>query len=211
LSHLISSLGSYSREISEILNVINDIAEQTNLLALNAAIEAARAGEQGRGFAVVADEVRKLAEKTSHSTTEIGDMIKSIQTQTTHAERAMDHSLKCVESGVDLSSAAGDSLTQIIASVNELQEMVQNIASSTEEISTTAENVNQDIEEIAYMSKKTKSLSTDLAIVAQNLAVSDSELSREMSFFRTSEINNTEAGSIDSHVRINQIQGQETV
>ncbi len=113
----IETLGNSSEQIGEIIKVINDIAGQTNLLALNAAIEAARAGEQGRGFAVVADEVRKLAEKTTASTNEIGDMIKTIQEESNRAVESMKVGTTDVESGVELANQAGNSLKQIVDSV----------------------------------------------------------------------------------------------
>ncbi|KJR40005.1 methyl-accepting chemotaxis sensory transducer [Candidatus Magnetoovum chiemensis] len=124
LAQVMTSLGQSSKEIGEIVGVINDIADQTNLLALNAAIEAARAGEQGRGFAVVADEVRKLAEKTAKATMEISAMIQAIQGETDKAVTSMDEGMQRVESGANFSSQAGDALSQIVKRVEELQTMV---------------------------------------------------------------------------------------
>lgn len=160
LSGAMSSLGDRSKQIGEILNVIRDIAEQTNLLALNAAIEAARAGEQGRGFAVVADEVKKLAERTAKSTVEIGTIINTVQQETESAAQAMKESLERVYRGADLSRQAGESLARIVSSVNDLQGMVQQIASSTEEMSAVAEGINSDIDMIASISRET-SVGTD--------------------------------------------------
>jgi methyl-accepting chemotaxis protein len=157
LADVMSSLGASSKQIGEIVGVINDIADQTNLLALNAAIEAARAGEQGRGFAVVADEVRKLAEKTAKATTEISQMINSIQGETDKAIKSMDESLARVESGAAFSSQAGDALKTIVSSVEGLQTMVQQIASATEEMSTVTETIGSDIEAIAAASNETSS------------------------------------------------------
>ncbi|MFZ5998127.1 MAG: methyl-accepting chemotaxis protein [Nitrospirota bacterium] len=175
-SGLMSSLGTRSKQIGEIVGVIKDIADQTNLLALNAAIEAARAGEQGRGFAVVADEVRKLAERTTKATAEISGMITAIQEETERALAGMDESLKKVESGASLSREAGEALHKILKSVDDLQSMVQQIASATEEMSAVSEGINSDIEAIAALAHETStdankiaSESTDLSKLAEEL------------------------------------------
>ncbi|MBK7091914.1 MAG: hypothetical protein IPH59_09365 [bacterium] len=110
----IQALAKSSDQIGEIISVIDDIADQTNLLALNAAIEAARAGEQGRGFAVVADEVRKLAERTTKATKEITDMIKGIQSDTKGAVVSMEQGIHEVEGGRQLADKAGESLNAIL-------------------------------------------------------------------------------------------------
>ncbi len=123
----IKSLGDRSLEISEIINVINDITEQTNLLALNAAIEAARAGEAGRGFAVVADEVRKLAEHSRSATKDIAALIKAIQAETNEAVVVMEEGTKEVESGATLADQAGRALDAISSVVRQSAELVQEI------------------------------------------------------------------------------------
>jgi len=169
-SGTIRSLGRRSNQIGQIVGVINDIADQTNLLALNAAIEAARAGEQGRGFAVVADEVRKLAERTANSTHEIGDMIKAIQSDVDKAIATMDNVAKKVEAGVDLSGKAGESLHTIVGSVDELLGMVQQIASATDQMSATSEEINRDIEQIASVSKEVSGSSEQTAQASGELA-----------------------------------------
>ncbi len=151
-AQIISSLGDRSKQIGDIVNVINDIADQTNLLALNAAIEAARAGEQGRGFAVVADEVRKLAERTAGATSEISEMIKAIQVEVEQAVNSMNEGTNRVESGVELSTQAGSALVNIVTSVENLQTMVSQIASATEEMSAVSEQTNMDIDEISNTS-----------------------------------------------------------
>jgi methyl-accepting chemotaxis protein len=151
----IETLGHSSEQIGEIIQVINDIAGQTNLLALNAAIEAARAGEQGRGFAVVADEVRKLAEKTTASTNEIGDMIKTIQEESNRAVESMQIGTTDVESGVELANQAGNSLKQIVDSVQSVTNMIQHIANAAKEQSVTGEEVASNIESVAHITQKT--------------------------------------------------------
>jgi len=183
-AQLIKSLGDRSNQIGEIISVINDIADQTNLLALNAAIEAARAGDAGRGFAVVADEVKKLAERTGNSTSEIGNMIKSIQDEVHQAVLSMDHITVEVKSGVELSTQAGDVLHNIVKSVNELHTMVQQIASATEEMATTSEEINRDIETIASVSRETSGNSEHIAQASQELARLSAHLEETVGGFK---------------------------
>lgn len=149
----IKKLGKSSEEIGTIVSVINDIAEQTNLLALNAAIEAARAGEQGRGFAVVADEVRNLAERTAKATKEINAMITSIQEETSRAVNAMDEGTLKVENGVRLANEAGTALKQIVSGVESVSDMISHIATSAEEQSATTEEMTQNMESVAGVAK----------------------------------------------------------
>ena len=172
----ITTLGERSKQIFEIVDVIKDIADQTNLLALNAAIEAARAGEQGRGFAVVADEVRKLAEKTSKATAEVGAMIGAIQDETSKAVQAMTESQTRVEKGVSLSAEAGDALRRILDSVRGLQSMVQQIASATEEMSTVSDTISSDIEMIADVSRETSGSAAEIEAASNGLAKLSADL-----------------------------------
>jgi len=167
---MVRSLGELSKQIGEIVNVINEIADQTNLLALNAAIEAARAGEHGRGFAVVADEVKKLAERTGNSTAEIADMIGNIQKEVNRAVDAMEDVKKKVSSGTTLSLEAGSALNNIVNKVDDLQLMVQQIASATEEMTATSEGISKDIDSIATISKETSSASSQVSQASDELA-----------------------------------------
>ncbi len=166
----IMELGESSKKIGEIISVIDDIADQTNLLALNAAIEAARAGEQGRGFAVVADEVRKLAENTAEATKQISDMISGIQTETDKAVIAMQQGTKEVESGIALADNAGDSLQMIINSTNELLDMINQIAVASEQQSSTSDEISKNVATIAKISASSAQNVGDIATTAGELA-----------------------------------------
>jgi methyl-accepting chemotaxis protein len=166
----IEQLGKSSDRIGKIVGVIDDIADQTNLLALNAAIEAARAGEQGRGFAVVADEVRKLAERTTSATREIGDMIKMIQDETRNAVQAMQAGSGKVEEGVQSSRRAGESLARIIESADSVQQMVTQIATAATEQAATTEQVNKNLDQIASMVQNSATGASRSAKSSENLS-----------------------------------------
>lgn len=166
----VEGLGKSSDQIGRIIGVIDEIADQTNLLALNAAIEAARAGEQGRGFAVVADEVRKLAERTTSATKEIAQMIATIQSETKMAVVAMESGTRQVEEGVAATAKAGASLHSIIRMSESVGEMISEIATAATEQSSTTDQVNGNVDQISRLVKES-------AIGAQQSATACHDLS----------------------------------
>lgn len=183
-SFIITNLGERSKEIGNIVNVIDDIADQTNLLALNAAIEAARAGEQGRGFAVVADEVRKLAEKTMKATKEIGAMIKAMQNETGRAITSMESEVVAVNSGAALAKAAGDSLREIVAKVGVVTSMIEQISTASEQQSAATEQISGDMETVASVITETSASSRQIADASQEIAELASRLKDKIEIFK---------------------------
>ncbi len=170
-SDTVNKLGNSSKEIGEIIEVIDDIADQTNLLALNAAIEAARAGEQGRGFAVVADEVRKLAERTTKATKEIASMIKQIQIDTDGAVISISEGNQEVENGKLSADKAGIALNKIIKGAQNVVDIISQVAAASEEQSSASEQISKNIEAISSVTQQS-------AAGIQQVAGSAGDLSR---------------------------------
>jgi methyl-accepting chemotaxis protein len=196
-SEKVSGLGTRSREIGKIVATINDIADQTNLLALNAAIEAARAGEQGRGFAVVADEVRKLAERASSSTEEIAELINGIQTGVSQTVTAMEKGTEQIASGYSLATSAGQSLEEILKQSRQMSEQVEQISAAaeqlnamsaemvklsdnisaiveentaaTEQMSATAKTVSKSVEEVAGVAEENSAATEQVSAAAHEV------------------------------------------
>jgi PAS domain S-box-containing protein len=166
----VQALGASSDQIGEIVQVIDDIADQTNLLALNAAIEAARAGEQGRGFAVVADEVRKLAERTTKATKEISGMIAQIQKDTAGAVESMNRGTQEVERGRALAVQSGESLNEIISGAERVVEMAAKVAAASREQSETSSQINKNIELISNVTQESAAGTNEIARAAEDLS-----------------------------------------
>jgi methyl-accepting chemotaxis protein len=180
----VASLGARSDQIGDIIGTIEDIADQTNLLALNAAIEAARAGEQGRGFAVVADEVRALAERTTRATREIGEMIKAIQSETRGAVAAMEQGVRQVETGTEEAAKSGLALRDILELVNDVAMQVNQIATAAEEQTATTGEISSNMNQITEVVQLTSQGAQESATAASQLSGHAEELQRLVRQFR---------------------------
>lgn len=192
-------LGSSSDKIGEIIEVIDDIADQTNLLALNAAIEAARAGEQGRGFAVVADEVRKLAERTSKATKEIAMMIRQIQTDTNHAVVSMEKGTDEVGKGISLAEQAGTMLKNIVGNADTVSQMMQQIATTSREQTVTANQISKNVESISTVTQQSASGVQQIAKTADDLNTLAANLEQLIGQFK---LDGSELQNNESHKKI---------
>ena len=168
-SGAIEALGRESEQISSVVQVIKEVADQTNLLALNAAIEAARAGEQGRGFAVVADEVRKLAERTTQSTGDISGMVDKIQTSSKEAVSEMAQVVKQVESGQTLAHEAGERIQLILDGATKVMQAVSEISNALKEQSAASHDIARHVESVAQMTDENSTAAGEAASEAQRL------------------------------------------
>ncbi|QWV94471.1 methyl-accepting chemotaxis protein [Geomonas oryzisoli] len=183
-ANVVEQLGTRSDQIGEIVATIEDIADQTNLLALNAAIEAARAGEQGRGFAVVADEVRALAERTTKATREIGTMIKNIQQETKLAVQAMEEGVEEVSRGTGEAARSGEALEDILTQINEVTSQINQIVTAAEEQTATTQEITNNIQQISGTVQQSARGSQEISAASERLSALSGEMQEMVQRFR---------------------------
>jgi methyl-accepting chemotaxis protein len=186
IAERVTKLGESSQQVGKIASVIDDIADQTNLLALNAAIEAARAGEQGRGFAVVADEVRKLAERTTAATKEIAQILDVVLVESRNTAQAMNQGKQDVEAGLDGSRQAGEALERIIGMATKVGDMVTQIATAATEQSSATDEIQNSAQRIAEMASDSSDAANKSASACEQLSSLALRLQEIVGFFRVS-------------------------
>ena len=180
----IKRLGESSQQIGDIIELIDDIAEQTNILALNASIQSAMAGESGRGFSIVAEEVQQLAERASNSTKQIEALIKSIQSETNEAIASMEQSTQGVVSGAKLAQEAGEALERIEAVSQSVAELIQNVSNSSHQYVEEAEHIRTNMQGIRNSAIQTSDEITNTAEIIGNLSALSNELQKSVSGFK---------------------------
>ncbi|MDR2679120.1 MAG: methyl-accepting chemotaxis protein, partial [Zoogloeaceae bacterium] len=183
-SRVITELGEASKQISDVVQVIKEVADQTNLLALNAAIEAARAGEQGRGFAVVADEVRKLAERTAQSTVDIGTMIGKIQASANDAVTEMEKVVGQVSVGKELAESAGVVMASVREDADRVSNAVTEISSALKEQSQASQEIAKHVESIAQMTDENNAAASETSSNAHHLQEIAQKAGKAVEVFR---------------------------
>jgi methyl-accepting chemotaxis protein len=180
-------LGARSSEISEIIDLIDEIASQTNLLALNAAIEAAHAGQAGLGFSVVAEEIRKLAERSARATRDVGNLIKAIQGETSEALKAMENGMREVKGGSEVAEQASRALREISSAVRQSSELIEEISAASEEQARVTRNLADAMQTISSITLETTAGAHETAQTIQGMVGLSEQLNRAISQFKVND------------------------